>query len=167
MCSICWSEPLGAAPSVRLGCSHVFHLHCVRERLRQRWAGRAINFEFAHCPLCKAGVAHKAIDALVAPHAENEKVLRSRALERLHYDGLDKAAAIVHEGGPFHNKYGRRKHRIACPPLRAPCASSAVPCAGLTSLIRAPLLAPLPAAVHCAAPCAQACRVRAQPLLVL
>ncbi|KAJ1632881.1 hypothetical protein T492DRAFT_985372 [Pavlovales sp. CCMP2436] len=104
VCSICWAEPLSAAPCLRLGCTHLFHAHCLRERLRQRWAGRAINFEYARCPLCKVDVTHRELEVELRPHAEDEKVLRSRALERLHYDGLDKAPEIVDAGGDFHSK---------------------------------------------------------------
>jgi len=115
-----------AAPSVRLGCSHVIHLHCLRERLRQRWAGRAVNFEFKHCPLCKASVTHAALAELLAPHDDGEKALRSRALERLHYDGLDKAFEVMNEAGSYYKRCASETTPIA---RACACMSALAPAA--------------------------------------
>ena len=52
-CSVCYTEPLGQAPTVRLQCGHAFHYTCVKHILTNRWNGPRMNFGFMGCPLCK------------------------------------------------------------------------------------------------------------------
>ena len=52
-CSVCYTEPLGQAPTVRLECGHAFHYACVKRILDGRWNGPRMNFGFMGCPLCK------------------------------------------------------------------------------------------------------------------
>jgi hypothetical protein len=52
-CSVCYTEPLGQAPTVRLTCGHAFHYGCVKRILDGRWNGARMNFGFMGCPLCK------------------------------------------------------------------------------------------------------------------
>jgi hypothetical protein len=95
----------------------------VRERLRQRWAGRAVSYEFIHCPLCKAAVSHASLDLLIAPHVESERILRARALERLHYEGLVAAREVADEGAAYFNRRARRRARSQ--PAARPAAKGA------------------------------------------
>ena len=59
LCSVCYVDPLAAAPCVQLRCGHVFHLECVRQKLTSGWTARRISFHFACCPLCNARIAHE------------------------------------------------------------------------------------------------------------
>ena len=52
-CSVCYTEPLGQAPTVRLTCGHAFHYGCVKRILDGRWNGARMTFGFMGCPLCK------------------------------------------------------------------------------------------------------------------
>lgn len=105
LCAICWSEELQAAPSIALrGCGHTLHLHCVETRLQQRWSGASVSYEYLRCPLCKGRAEHPAIEEAIGPHRAAEAALRSRALERLHYDGLAAAPELVRPGGRFYKR---------------------------------------------------------------
>lgn len=50
-CPICW-DSLAASPCILMGCGHPCHLACARERLRARWPGPAVSFNFLFCVLC-------------------------------------------------------------------------------------------------------------------
>ncbi len=60
-CNICFCEGLSQAPTIVLGCGHVFHYHCVEKRLKLKWFKYEFNyrfrpritFGFCLCPLCK------------------------------------------------------------------------------------------------------------------
>ncbi len=52
-CTICYTEPVGQSPALRLGCGHGFHFLCVKAMLEAKWNGPRINFGFMSCPLCK------------------------------------------------------------------------------------------------------------------
>jgi hypothetical protein len=60
LCSICYTYNLGAQPSIKLGCKHIYHYDCVAQLLRGRWNGAAIGFGFMGCPLCKVEMRHPA-----------------------------------------------------------------------------------------------------------
>eukprot|EP00929_Paragymnodinium_shiwhaense_P000018 TRINITY_DN10006_c0_g2_i1.p1 TRINITY_DN10006_c0_g2~~TRINITY_DN10006_c0_g2_i1.p1 ORF type:complete len:602 (-),score=133.13 TRINITY_DN10006_c0_g2_i1:95-1900(-) len=82
-CPICWTEPLSAAPSVRLCCGHVMHHHCVEALVRRgHTAGRRLTFKSIRCPLCQAVTQHSTIDSLVAPQLAMYQKVRRKALQR-------------------------------------------------------------------------------------
>ena len=64
-CNICWVDELKAAPSIWLGCGHVFHYECVVERLERRWGGAEISFSFCECTICGAMLEHNLIEGLL------------------------------------------------------------------------------------------------------
>lgn len=82
-CPICWTEPLSAAPAIRLACGHVLHHHCAEAMVRKgHTGGRRLTFKSIRCPLCQAVMQHPSINPLVAPqHAMYQKV-RRKALQR-------------------------------------------------------------------------------------
>lgn len=51
-CTICWTSGLGSEPCVRLSCSHIFHLNCIKTIIENKWSGPRINFGFMDCPSC-------------------------------------------------------------------------------------------------------------------
>lgn len=82
-CSICWTESIGSAPSVRLDCGHVLHHHCVEAMIRKaRPGGRRLTFKSLRCPLCQVFMQHPSIDALIAPHMALYNKVRRKALQR-------------------------------------------------------------------------------------
>jgi E3 ubiquitin-protein ligase MYCBP2 len=85
-CSICWTESLGQAPCVRLGCGHTFHAHCVKDRISKGWSGVRITFSFAECPLCGEGVVHPSLVEAMGRVNRLRLQVRAKALERLQYE---------------------------------------------------------------------------------
>ena len=63
-CNICWIDELSAAPCVWLGCGHMFHYECVKEKLDRRWGGAEISFAFADCTICGQMMEHELIEGL-------------------------------------------------------------------------------------------------------
>ena len=98
MCMICFTEALSAAPAIRLGCDHIFHLHCCRAVLSRRWIGPRITFGFSQCPICKSDMAHDVLRDLLSPITLLFDDVKRKALMRLEYEGLDKCEAITSRG---------------------------------------------------------------------
>eukprot|EP00440_Ansanella_granifera_P073513 gb/GFBE01079771.1/.p1 GENE.gb/GFBE01079771.1/~~gb/GFBE01079771.1/.p1 ORF type:complete len:589 (+),score=103.64 gb/GFBE01079771.1/:1-1767(+) len=82
-CPICWTEPLGAAPAIRLGCGHVLHHHCVEAMIRKgHQAGRRLTFKNMRCPLCQVVMLHPSIDPLLEDQRSMYHKVRRKALQR-------------------------------------------------------------------------------------
>ncbi|XP_041987793.1 E3 ubiquitin-protein ligase highwire [Aricia agestis] len=88
MCMICFTDPLQAAPAIQLSCGHVFHLHCCKKVLANKWIGPRITFSFAQCPICKEDMTHWTLEELLAPIRRLREEVRRKALMRLEYEGL-------------------------------------------------------------------------------
>jgi Ring finger domain len=69
-CSVCFTESIGSAPSIRLDCGHIFHFRCIQTFMRQKWNGPRISFGFGRCPLCKEDIQHVALSEEVAEFAK-------------------------------------------------------------------------------------------------
>ncbi|XP_050683096.1 E3 ubiquitin-protein ligase MYCBP2 [Leptidea sinapis] len=93
MCMICFTDPLQAAPAIQLTCGHVFHLHCCRKVLLNKWNGPRISFSFAKCPICKEDISHWTLEELVAPVRQLYEEVHRKALMRLEYEGMSSGAA--------------------------------------------------------------------------
>lgn len=73
-CSICWTEELGEHPCLKLNCGHIFHFHCVKTKLKNRWEpGGPVSLAFLECPLCKAPIDWPAI---CQPHVNDLRELQ-------------------------------------------------------------------------------------------
>ncbi|KAI5636990.1 ring finger domain-containing protein [Phthorimaea operculella] len=88
MCMICFTDPLQAAPAIQLTCGHVFHLHCCKKVLANKWIGPRITFSFSQCPICKEDLNHWTLEELLAPIRRLREEVRRKALMRLEYEGL-------------------------------------------------------------------------------
>ncbi|XP_053398701.1 E3 ubiquitin-protein ligase MYCBP2-like isoform X4 [Mercenaria mercenaria] len=102
MCMICFTEALSAAPAILLKCGHVFHAHCARRVLENRWVGPRITFGFSHCPICKCNIDHPVLRELLRPIQQLYEDVHRKALMRLEYEGLHKADAIITPGARFY-----------------------------------------------------------------
>uniref|UniRef100_A0A7S4II00 RING-type domain-containing protein n=1 Tax=Vannella robusta TaxID=1487602 RepID=A0A7S4II00_9EUKA len=88
LCAICWVEELGEHPCLKLTCGHIFHAHCIKDKLKHRWeAGAAVSLTFLECPLCKAPIHWPAV---CQPHVNDLRELKEmradlkiRCLEQL------------------------------------------------------------------------------------
>lgn len=82
-CPICWTEPLNAAPAIRLSCGHVLHQHCAEAMIRKgHTGGRRLTFKNIRCPLCQVIMVHPSIDAIVTPQYNMYQKVRRKALQR-------------------------------------------------------------------------------------
>ncbi|XP_060809498.1 E3 ubiquitin-protein ligase MYCBP2 [Amyelois transitella] len=88
MCMICFTDPLQAAPSIQLKCGHVFHLHCCKKVLANKWIGPRITFSFSQCPICKEDMDHWTLEDLLAPIKRLYDEVKRKALMRLEYEGV-------------------------------------------------------------------------------
>ncbi|XP_028043251.1 E3 ubiquitin-protein ligase MYCBP2 isoform X2 [Bombyx mandarina] len=88
MCMICFTDPLQAAPAIQLTCGHVFHLHCCRKVLVNKWNGPRISFSFSQCPICKEDINHWTLEELLTPIRQLRDEVKRKALMRLEYEGL-------------------------------------------------------------------------------
>ncbi|XP_064076475.1 E3 ubiquitin-protein ligase MYCBP2 [Vanessa tameamea] len=88
MCMICFTDPLQAAPAIQLTCGHVFHLHCCKKVLANKWVGPRITFSFSQCPICKEDMTHWTLEELLTPIRRLSEEVRRKALMRLEYEGL-------------------------------------------------------------------------------
>ncbi|KAI6241073.1 RCR-type E3 ubiquitin transferase [Aphelenchoides fujianensis] len=95
LCVVCFTDRLGGAPCVRLGCGHYFHFACVRTVLEKRWNGPRIVFRFMQCPLCKQMIEHPALESLLAPLRAIHEDVKRKAVLRLEYDGLLKSKPLT------------------------------------------------------------------------
>jgi hypothetical protein len=67
-CAICYTEALGAAPCIQLGCNHVIHFACAKTKLTAGYTGARITFGFLDCTVCRAQMVHPSLTALLEPH---------------------------------------------------------------------------------------------------
>lgn len=102
-CIICYTDPLSAAPVVMLECTHLFHLHCVKRVLDNKWVGARITFSFTLCPICKAPIKHKYLEPAMKKVLELQEDVRRKALTRLLFEKLDKNDDITKPTGRYYN----------------------------------------------------------------
>ncbi|XP_063374022.1 E3 ubiquitin-protein ligase MYCBP2 [Cydia amplana] len=98
MCMICFTDPLQAAPAIQLKCGHVFHLHCCKKVLANKWIGPRITFSFSMCPICKDDMCHWTLEELLTPIRRLREEVRRKALMRLEYEGLGTPAGSAAPG---------------------------------------------------------------------
>lgn len=102
MCMICFTEALSCAPSIRLRCGHVFHLHCCQTVISKKWAGPRITFSFSSCPICKEDMIHPVLEPLLEPIRSLFEDVKRKAIMRLEYEGLHRSELITTPGGRFY-----------------------------------------------------------------
>jgi hypothetical protein len=95
-CNICWVDPLCGAPTLQLGCGHLFHLACAQRRVHERWGNARVTFAFTGCPLCHVPMEHPALSrACCARSAKLREQIERMAMQRLVHEGLERDPDIV------------------------------------------------------------------------
>ena len=102
----CFVEGLAQAPSVQLKCGHLFHIHCILKRIKGRWPGPRIVFNFLDCPECKQRIEAPHCPALHSELTEawkiEEEVIK-KSVERAKFEGLDKEPRLKLAGDIYYN----------------------------------------------------------------
>ena len=84
LCTICYTQELGAEACSRLSCGHVFHTNCVINLLKHKWATLRITFSFLSCPSCKQEIKLKGLSKPIAqelgPLIGLKKIVEEQAL---------------------------------------------------------------------------------------
>lgn len=104
-CNICWTEGLGAAPCIQLGCGHIVHKACAEKSLAGRWPGIRISFGFMGCPLCKVPMSHWSLAPVLGPVERLRKQVEEMAAARLRAEGMEKDALVASRFGGDKLKY--------------------------------------------------------------
>jgi hypothetical protein len=104
LCAICYVETLQEAPCLEISCGHVFHAHCLEEKLAKRWPTARITFNFLDCPLCSQEIQHPLLSAKIHAAYKYREVLESRFLERMKLEGLDEHEALITESSKYYKK---------------------------------------------------------------
>ncbi|XP_045202849.2 E3 ubiquitin-protein ligase MYCBP2-like isoform X2 [Mercenaria mercenaria] len=102
-CTICYTDPLSAAPVIELKCGHLYHLHCVKRVLESKWVGPRITFNFILCPLCKEPINHSKLSELLDPVQELYEDVKRKAMTRLQFEGLDKSDQVTNRSSTYYN----------------------------------------------------------------
>ena len=106
-CIICFTTGLGNAPSLKLNCGHIFHVHCILKKLIKRFPGPRITFGFADCPTCKKPIECNSNDE-IQKEILNVKnlynVVKDMAIKRISYEGLYKDARLKDPKDRYYNK---------------------------------------------------------------
>ena len=104
-CGICHTQSLRSAACIQLSapCRHIFHFHCIRQQLRQRWPTPYISFRFLHCPLCQQPLSHPSLVQLLQPLIQLRSVVEQLALTRLINERREADDEVATAAGRFHN----------------------------------------------------------------
>jgi hypothetical protein len=94
-CNICWVDPLCGAPTLQLGCGHLFHLACAQRRVQERWGNARVTFAFTGCPLCHVPMEHPALARMLRQVGKLREQIERMAMQRLVHEGLERDPDIV------------------------------------------------------------------------
>ncbi|KAJ3440543.1 e3 ubiquitin-protein ligase mycbp2 [Anaeramoeba flamelloides] len=108
-CNICWITSLETAPCIKLECGHIFHYHCLMMRLKTKWNGARITFNFIKCPLCKSKIEHVSLKEILKPLNELWENLQIKIKKRLEYEGLIKNERIKKDFNNDIYEFGMQK----------------------------------------------------------
>jgi hypothetical protein len=103
-CAVCYVEGLGQAPTIRLGCGHLFHYRCIADKVAQGWPGARITFGFLNCPLCKQVMSHPALSASMESMLLLKADVQAKATARLKTEGMENDDAFVSPQGKYYRK---------------------------------------------------------------
>lgn len=105
-CTIWYISGLGEKPWIKLGWNHIFHVDCIREIIKNKWAGPRITFLFKKCPSCKADIDayhHPEIAELLAEANDLEEEITELAVERAKVEGIDKDSRLKDPNDEYYN----------------------------------------------------------------
>lgn len=77
-CAICLEE----GSVLQLGCAHTYCAECLEGQLSARWPGPRVTFQYLHCALCRAPLAHPHIEATVKEHGKLRECAISCAVKK-------------------------------------------------------------------------------------
>ena len=106
LCGICYTSELGAEPSTKLSCGHIFHTGCIAQLLKHRWSDLRITWSFMSCPSCKHEIEMKELPREIAcelgPLISLKQKCEKLALENAEKQGILKDPRVAEIGGDYY-----------------------------------------------------------------
>lgn len=93
-CAICYVESLEQAPCIQMEepCNHLFHHHCVKNKIKAGYSGARITFGFKCCPLDNYPLHHQCIAEDLKQIDALEAKIADLAVQRLKHEGREREA---------------------------------------------------------------------------
>mmetsp|Transcript_11811 Transcript_11811/g.19957 ORF Transcript_11811/g.19957 Transcript_11811/m.19957 type:complete len:495 (+) Transcript_11811:782-2266(+) len=105
-CNICYCSGLGQEPCLSLGCGHVYHVSCLKQRIQKQWNGPRIVFNYLDCPQCKQEIEAphcEQINSILKKERQLQAVVVKKVMERAKFEDLHKDERLKKVGDPFYN----------------------------------------------------------------
>lgn len=106
-CNICFSEGLGSSPVVLLSCNHFIHLKCIETRLKKKWIGPKITFNYALCSQCNKWMdcpSNPEIQAMINESKQLYDSMCKMAMERMKFENLFKDTRLTDPNSQWYKK---------------------------------------------------------------
>lgn len=85
-CPICYVEK----PLLHLECHHEFCADCLFQQLQLRWPSLRVAFDYLHCAVCRAALAHEELKEPLVDHHKMQERCNGIALRKFREDGYAK-----------------------------------------------------------------------------
>jgi len=102
-CTICYVEGWSAAPCVQLECKHVFHYHCLMQKLKTRWPAARVVFKYLRCGECNRPIKNEMLKRTLYSHEKLKKKVERLALDQLKREGFDEDKRLHDKNDKYYN----------------------------------------------------------------
>lgn len=107
LCSICYTEELQSSPLVKSSCGHYHHYQCVENLNNSKCVGPKITFGYLNCTTCsqlQSFPNNARLSLLVNKNIQLFEDIKTKVIERLKFEGLDKDKRLSDPNDTFYQK---------------------------------------------------------------
>jgi hypothetical protein len=95
ICPICLTDELSIYPLIKLPCGfHIVHKRCLEKRLKIKWSGKEISFNYLKCPVCN----------FMPENSSKNNFTKNKEILNLYNQGLEMYDLVKNFGKKFYDE---------------------------------------------------------------